>query len=80
MHNEVAAKETGGKKARGERTMTTAFWTTPETRALVKEEHEFNQAWSKKLGWEMSDREAGRDGPGPGRIDDRRPRRVVQEG
>lgn len=54
-------------KERGESTMTTDLWTTPETAeigALIKEERDFNQAWLKKIGWEMSDQEASRMGMG----------------
>jgi hypothetical protein len=45
---------------RGESTMITDLWTTPETaetRAVTKEGREFTQAWLKKIGWEMSDKE-----------------------
>lgn len=48
-------------KERGESTMTTDLWTTPETeqtRALLKEEREYSQAWMKKIGWELSDQES----------------------
>jgi hypothetical protein len=47
-------------KERSESTMISDLWTTPETaeiRAAMKEEREFIQAWLKKIGWDMSDRE-----------------------
>lgn len=54
-------------KERGESTMTTDLWTTPETaeiRALTKEEREFTQAWLKKIGWDISEQEARKMGLG----------------
>ena len=52
-------------KERGESTMTSDLWMTPdtdETRALMKEERDFNQAWLKKIGWDMTDQETQRMG------------------
>ncbi len=52
-------------KARSESTMTSDLWTTPETaatRALMQEEREFTQAWLKKIGWDMTDKETQRMG------------------
>jgi hypothetical protein len=52
-------------KERGESTMTSDLWVTPETdetRALTKEEREFNQAWLKKIGWDLTDKETQRMG------------------
>jgi hypothetical protein len=47
-------------RERGESTMISDLWTTPETaeiRAAMKEEREFTQAWLKKIGWDMSDKD-----------------------
>ena len=52
-------------KERTESTMTSDLWTTPETdeiRALQKAELEFTQAWLKKIGWDMTDKEAQKMG------------------
>jgi hypothetical protein len=48
-------------KERGESTMITDLWTTPETaeiKQLQKEEREYTQAWLKKIGWDLTDKEA----------------------
>ena len=45
---------------RGESTMTTDLWTTAETaeiKQLQKEEREYTQAWLKKIGWDLTDKE-----------------------
>jgi len=52
-------------KERSESTMTMDLWNTPEnaeTRALLKEEREFSDAWLKKIGWDLTDQEAGKLG------------------
>lgn len=52
-------------KEKSESTMISDLWTTPEnaqTRALLQEEREFTQAWLKKIGWDMTDQEAGKLG------------------
>jgi hypothetical protein len=61
----VVETENTETKERAESTMTSDLWTTPETaetRALMKEEREFTQAWLKKIGWDMTDEETRKMG------------------